>query len=420
MKWMLTICLTLLSLAVSHAKGNIFDSIPEKKDTSITEKFAIYYRFDESEFDQTYLTNSETAAHIKNYLINSPRIDSITIYAWASPEGAYLHNVKLSQRRARTAKRFLLSHAPDSTKLNADKIKISPLAENWQGLEAMVVEKYRRHDREKVITILRDRTIGDETRKWRLQQLDGGYTWRYMLRNYMPQLRAATWICVWAEVIEPLPAVDAMTVEAAALTEAAPVRESAPVVETQAFARTIAALKTNLLYDAVTGLNAELEIPIGDRWSVAVEDVFPWWSWGPNKNKYAFQMWEIGIEPRWWFRRTDARDRLSGHFIGAYAMSGIYDFQNDSKICYQGEAWSAGLSYGYAMKLGKSPLNLEFAVSVGYLTATYRHYSPSIDYDSLIADLYESGKTHYFGPTKAKVSLVLPIGIRYNKKGGER
>ena len=131
-------------------------------------------------------------------------------------------------------------------------------------------------------------------------------------------------------------------------------------------------------------------------------------------------MWEIGIEPRWWFRRTDARDRLSGHFIGAYAMSGIYDFQNDSKICYQGEAWSAGLSYGYAMKLGKSPLNLEFAVSVGYLTATYRHYSPSIDYDSLIADLYESGKTHYFGPTKAKVSLVLPIGIRYNKKGGER
>ena len=112
MRWMLTICLTLLSLAVSHAKGNIFDSIPEKKDTSITEKFAIYYRFDESEFDQTYLTNNETAAHIKNYLINSPRIDSITIYAWASPEGAYLHNVKLSQRRARTAKRFLLSHAP--------------------------------------------------------------------------------------------------------------------------------------------------------------------------------------------------------------------------------------------------------------------------------------------------------------------
>ena len=130
-------------------------------------------------------------------------------------------------------------------------------------------------------------------------------------------------------------------------------------------------------------------------------------------------MWEIGVEPRWWFRRTDARDRLSGHFIGAYAMSGIYDFQNDTKICYQGEAWSAGLSYGYAMKLGKSPLNLEFAVSVGYLQSDYRHYQPDLYYDKLYRDPYLKGKISYFGPTKLKVSIVLPITIKA-RKGGMR
>ena len=337
---MLTICLTLLSLAVSHAKGNIFDSIPEKKDTSITEKFAIYYRFDESEFDQTYLTNSETAAHIKNYLINSPRIDSITIYAWASPEGAYLHNVKLSQRRAKTAKQFLLSHAPDSTKLNADKIKISPLAENWQGLEAMVVEKYRRHDRDKVLTILRDRTIGDETRKWRLQQLDGGYTWRYMLRNYMPQLRAATWICVWAEVIEPLPAVAAMTVEAAALTEAAPVRESAPVITVEE-QKTIVALKTNMLLDAATALNYALEFPIGKDFSLQVQQYTPWWV--TKSNMHCLQFLTLGAEFRWWFRSDEV---LQGHFIGANVWSGTGDLQWKKAACYQFDFWSAGLTYG--------------------------------------------------------------------------
>ena len=46
---------------------------------------------------------------------------------------------------------------------------------------------------------------------------------------------------------------------------------------------TVAALKTNLLFDAVTALNFEVEVPIGKRFSVMVEDVFPWWETG---NKY--------------------------------------------------------------------------------------------------------------------------------------
>lgn len=409
MKWMLTICLTLLSLAVSHAKGNIFDSIPEKKDTSITEKFAIYYRFDESEFDQTYLTNNETAAHIKNYLINSPRIDSITIYAWASPEGAYLHNVKLSQRRARTAKRFLLSHAPDSTKLNADKIKISPLAENWQGLEAMVVEKYRRHDREKVLTILRDRTIGDETRKWRLQQLDGGYTWRYMLRNYMPQLRAATWICVWAEVIEPLPQV-AQARET--LSHDAGMIHVDLVPTPQPQARTIAALKTNLLYDAVTAVNYALEIPVGNDFSVQFQQYTPWWV--TKSNRQCLQFLSLGAEVRWWFKSDEV---LQGHFVGANAWSGNGDLQWNKNICYQFEFWSAGLTYGYSMPVSKWA-NLEFYISAGYAQIPYQHYIPTDDWQILIKDKSKAGTLHYFGPTKVEVSLAIPITIR--TKGGRR
>ena len=61
--------------------------------------------------------------------------------------------------------------------------------------------------------------------------------------------------------------------------------------------KTIIALKTNLLYDLITALNFEIEIPIGNKFSIAVEDVFPWWSWGPHDRKYCFQMWEMGIEP---------------------------------------------------------------------------------------------------------------------------
>lgn len=405
---MLTICLTLLSLAVSHAKGNIFDSIPEKKDTSITEKFAIYYRFDKSEFDQTYLTNSETAAHIKNYLINSPRIDSITIYAWASPEGAYLHNVKLSQRRARTAKRFLLSHAPDSTKLNADKIKISPLAENWQGLEAMVVEKYRRHDREKVLTILRDRTIGDETRKWRLQQLDGGYTWKYMLRHYMPLLRAATWICVWAEVIDPLPAVEQKAIESVPVGDNGII--PVPQIHTTKGNAPLYAIRSNLL---VPALNIGAEVPLGNRWSVSADYYFPW-IWPSKTNRNCFELLGWSLEGSYWFgRNRTAADRLKGHSIGLYGAGGYYDFERDYKG-QQGEFASIGLDYTWSMPIGKRKrVNLEFTLAVGYIHAWARNYTVHGEYGPLFK---EEGDVifDYFGPTKAAVNLVIPF---YGKEG---
>lgn len=408
MRWMLTICLTLLSLAVSHAKGNIFDSIPEKKDTSITEKFAIYYRFDKSEFDQTYLTNSETAAHIKNYLINSPRIDSITIYAWASPEGAYLHNVKLSQRRARTAKRFLLSHAPDSTKLNADKIKISPLAENWQGLEAMVVEKYRRHDREKVLTILRDRTIGDETRKWRLQQLDGGYTWKYMLRHYMPLLRAATWICVWAEVIDPLPAVEQKAIESVPVGDNGII--PVPQIHTTKGNAPLYAIRSNLL---VPALNIGAEVPLGNRWSVSADYYFPW-IWPSKTNRNCFELLGWSLEGSYWFgRNRTAADRLKGHSIGLYGAGGYYDFERDYKG-QQGEFASIGLDYTWSMPIGKRKrVNLEFTLAVGYIHAWARNYTVHGEYGPLFK---EEGDVifDYFGPTKAAVNLVIPF---YGKEG---
>lgn len=395
----------LLSPLAVFADGEF--SSRERMDTVISESFYIYYKVDSIDINPTYLQNKENLAHIRNYLKNSPRIDSITIYAWASPEGGYKRNVWLSKERAKTAKRFLLETAADSSRLSSDKIKISPLAENWAGLEQIVVERYNRHDREKVLRILRDTSIGDETRKWRLQQLDNGYTWTFLKRRYMPELRAATWICVWAEVIDPLPVV---AQAAQPLTAHDKGMIPPPPISTIEEKKTICALKTNLLYDAVTAVNFEFEVPIGERWSVAVEDVFPWWTGGPHDNKYAFQMWEIGVEPRYWFKKNDEVDRLAGHFVGAYLMSSMYDFQYDNALCYQGEYWSTGLTYGYAFRIGKR-LNLETSVSVGYLSSDYRHYQPDPAYTKLYKDKFRTGTLSYFGPTKLKVALVLPLSV---------
>ena len=67
-----------------------------------------------------------------------------------------------------------------------------------------------------------------------------------------------------------------------------------------------------------------------------------------------------------------------------------------------------GLRYGFAFPIARR-LNLELGLSVGYLRSAYRHYQPDPDYEHLYRDYYNAGIFSYFGPTKLKVSLVLPI-----------
>lgn len=181
--------------------------------------------------------------------------------------------------------------------------------------------------------------------------------------------------------------------------------------DTVVIRNTAFAVKTNLLYDLVTALNVDVEFPVADRYSILVEDVFPWWTTG---NKYAFEMWEMGAEARFWFKPWEERgtQKLRGWFVGAYGMSARYDFQYDTAINYQGKYWSAGVSGGYSAPIGrKKKLRLEISTAVGFMQIDYRHYQPTDDYLKLIRDPYNVGTVSYFGPTKLKVSLVIPINF---------
>lgn len=186
-----------------------------------------------------------------------------------------------------------------------------------------------------------------------------------------------------------------------------------PVLPPQEGRKTILALKTNLLYDILSLTNFSIEVPFWkDNMSVLYYHQFPWWTWGQADNEFCTRFLSIGAEARWWFK---TKDRLNGHFLGAYCESGKYDFEYQRRICYQGEFYSAGLSYGYAMPIGRN-LNLEFSISAGYASIAYRGYTPSEDYEILWRDPNKVGRLHYFGPTKAQVSLVIPIRVK--TKGG--
>lgn len=402
---MLTVLASLPAYSQSHT---------ETRDSSKLEKFILHYRVNETELDDEYMDNKMQLHKIRHYFANSPRIDSVTIYSWASPEGGIKFNTYLSKERGKTAKRLLLSLSPDSAKFNSGKIKLSPVAENWEGLEKLVEERYFRHDRDKVLKILRTKGISDETRKWRLQQLNEGYSWKILIRRYMPELRAATWICVWAEIIDPMPEVAAIVAKAMAEEQAAPQEQAAimlPVESSGPKEKTLFALKTNLLYDLGTGLNYAIEVPLGRKFSIQAQQHTPWWV--TRDNRHCLQFLSVGPELRYWFKQTHPNEKvrgnnLLGHFIGAHVWSGDGDIQWDRFGCYQFTFWSAGLTYGFAIPVSKH-FHMEFSISGGYAQIPYQHYIPTEDWQILIKDRNNAGTLHYWGPTKAEVSFVIPI-----------
>lgn len=385
-------------------------------DSVNSDRYALYYYHDRIDLQEDYLDNAMQMARIKDMLLHSPHIDSIAIYAYSSPEGSPKWNNWLAVKRAEAAKAFILSNLSNDSILQPENIILHPMGENWEGLYEELYANYHLLNRDAVLRIMRAK-VGTETKKWRLQNLDGGYTYTWIIRNHMPRLRVATWICVYVQKPDFVaPVIEDYKLDLGTIRiDTLPLPELLPLPVAEKRKSTMFALKTNLLYDAVTALNAEVEVPIGKRFSVMVEDVFPWWKAGPNGNKYCLQMWTMSVEPRWWFYRKGMNDKLQGHFVAPYVMSGKYDLQWDTSICYRGYGWSAGLTYGYSMPLCKW-LNMEFSMSIGYLSASYQHYQPSPDYEHLYKDPVNAGRMTYVGPTKVKVSLVVPIRFSWRTR----
>lgn len=405
-KILLTLTLCIIGLTVAHAQ---FVRKSEQKSIMGIE---VHFKQNKYDLDNSYMGNEaslKTFAH-KIDSIGIECIDSIVIISQSSPEGAYERNMWLSEMRAKSMRSYIENNHPNLT----SKLYVHPDGESWQQLREYVVNdtKLKEQTKKEVLAVI-DANINIATKKWRMTKLP---VYKYLYTTYYPLIRNSMFCILY---FNELPEPPVKEPEQPAKEPEPQVKEPEQLPETPkipvpsaAYEPWPIAIKSNLLYDLATALNVEVEIPIGLRWSIMVEDVFPWWH---NGNKWAFQMWEMGVEGRYWFKRTTARKVLSGHFIGAYAMSAKYDFQWKREIDYQGEYWSTGITYGYSMPISKL-FNLEFSASFGYLSTDYRHYQPSADNSVLVKDPYEHGKMNYIGPTKLKVSLVLPINIPMIKR----
>ena len=360
------VAIFVFSLA-SRAQGSTYD-------------FRIYFPVDDSRFNPEYLENTRTLARIDSIVAvhGTELIDSVKVVAYSSPEGNQKHNLDLAEARANSMRRYLESAYPDLLGRISTDFGVSPWPEKRTRSELV-----------------------------RLRFAAFRLSFPYAIHIPVPELDF--------DIDESFYVLDLPEDELAVSFDAV----QAVNIPSYVYEREkvmIAAVKTNVLYDLLTAYNVEIEVPIADRFSVLVEDVFPWWE---TSFKYCLQMWEMGAEARYWFRSWDPKgtDKLLGFFAGIYGMSSKYDLQWISDVDYQGEYWSAGVTGGWTTALGREKwANLELSLGLGYLQTDYRSYLPTDAYDKLIRNPYITGRASYFGPTKLKVSIVVPIRVNRKKE----
>lgn len=382
----------------------------------------VLFRLNDEKLYEDYRDNSISLDRLHKAIesVGIENILEIEIVVQSSPEGVYLRNQWLTEHRTEVISEYMRRNWP----MLQEKILVHSVIEAWDDLSIYVEDDtlLSEKTKEKVLSVIfPEEEISIETKKWRMENRLGydssvGAVYRYLYRTYYPVLRGAgvqikfrkhnvpTNFYTQGLTVKPLP--DRLKEIDYPIMDRLPV-EKEPV--------TIAALKTNLLFDAVMAPNVTLEIPVGKHLSVHFEDIFPWYH---NGYKQCYELWVMGPEVRYWFKKPENRnEKLRGHFVGLYGYTGLYDFQYYFDLCYQGKIWSAGASYGYSFPVGKKKKwNFEMAASVGYANITYQHYYPSLNYDRLIKDVNKAGRVKYFGPTNIKFSLVRPINLNLKSK----
>lgn len=321
----------------------------------------------------------------------SDTITPIFIIGWADSTGTKEFNDRLSFRRARAVRNYLVSKGVATQRICFEGRGID--------LQAAKDDKARRADVRAVILLATEPVPVENEAEVEIE----------------PVVQPQAEIPAKEEVQQPAveETIAAQTQAAAEATEAAETAQLNQTSEPRT-KRPLFALKTNLLFDAALTPNLEVEVPIGDRWSVMGECMFPWWL--TKKHDYCLQILAGGIEGRYWLGNRKNREVLTGHFLGRYAGGGKYDLQW-KEDGYQGEFFiAAGVSYGYARRIARN-LHLEFSLGIGMLRTDYRYYHARDNYEMLLWQ--NNGRYTWLGPTKAKISLVWMLNRRAKtEKGG--
>ena len=323
-------------------------------------EFLFFYPADQTRLDPEYRDNAHQMEKLLEHLSSRERkIDSVRVYGCASPEGNLEWNQWLASRRGYTAFYYILNH----TSVQRSQMQVIA-AVGGDGLPR---------------------------RSWR--------------RGWLATLRYSR-ICVYSSPAKkPLSALRARPLAGLVTPSAFAAPLLTPPFRQEL--KTLVAVRSNLLFDALTAVNLGVSLPLGEHFSLDADLYFPWWHAG---NRFALEYLSLDVEGRYWLKPRGKA--LTGHFLGLYGQVGKGDIQLGRSLCYQSpQFWSAGLRYGYSFPLS-AKWNLELSAALGFARISYVHYIPADDWSLLWKDPGNEGVVSYFGPTGVSVSLVRTFWVR--------
>lgn len=166
------------------------------------------------------------------------------------------------------------------------------------------------------------------------------------------------------------------------------------------------AVKNNLLYDVTATPNLGLELRMSPKWTAGVNFGFNPFSFS-NDRKWKHLL--VAPEARYWFC-----DVFAGHFLGFNAFYSHYNvghahfpfpfglYPSVRQLRKQGDAYAAGLFYGYSWILSpRWSLEAEAGVDVGYT-----HYK---EYECAHCGAYLGKKDKVFATPKLGINIVYNI-----------
>lgn len=156
--------LTVISFLL--ISGAVF---PEAQGNTVEMKESgLVFRWDKANYEDNYLNNAQAAQKLCNFLeeIGYENIDSVSVKAYASPEGLYEHNMMLSRKRAQEFDRAI------KAKLGLDRpdlpVHVRPGGEAWDLLRDRIVADtvMSAVARQRVLDQLDNKKISVNERKW--------------------------------------------------------------------------------------------------------------------------------------------------------------------------------------------------------------------------------------------------------------
>ncbi len=400
----------------------------ERGDTLLLSELKFYFNINSSLLNVQTRENANELALLDRIIESDAssaeaQLYSISIKASASIDGLEHNNQLLAQNRADAVRDFLLQRYPT---LSADKVTTVAVAEDWEGFRAAVIEDFDVPQREKVLEVIDDTRRSADNKEWYLRTMQNGGTWQYLTEHILAQQRYSAPMVIShnKELCDIIGTVNLTTVPQRA--KFAIPQPSMPYLKYEPSPqeyelKPLFALKTNLLFDAATLLNAEIEVPIGNRISVLGEWIGPWWVFdnGKEDSPRSRIQAKIGtLEGRYWLGgNREIQPLLTGFFVGIYGTLGSYDFEFNKKGVQSQDLVSYGVTAGYAHTINKSgTLRLEYSLGLGVMTSTYKEYTAEFQDGQWWKAYRDATKSlSWFGPTRAKVSLVWMINYKKQK-----